>query len=399
MNMKNKICFVNCSANGSTGNIVKNLATFCSDTFDCCYILGDNLHGSDHVLSLSNTPLKYKLSRTQTFIFGNDGFLHGSNKYKIRKFLEKEKPDLIHLHNVHRSFCNLEEVFNYSLKHNVKIVWTLHDEWILTGRCCCPQGCKKWIECCNRCEHKNYYPRAIFDRSLKFYQKKRTLLEKIGENVTFVTPSKWLNEEVSCLGKSNLVINNGIDTNIFKPGSANPEIEQFAKNRFVVGGAALFFNDLKGGEIFKELSNKLDPRKFLIVLIGSEKNQIERISDNLIILPKTASLEEMASFYNSLNVFVNPTKTDNYPTTHLESISCGTPVITFNVGGATEMIKDKEAGFSVKYGDVDGIISKIEEIYTNQTLYSREKVAEKSNFSKENFCKEYKQLYLNLLKD
>ena len=395
--MKKKICFVNCSSGGSTGNIIKNLASFCADDFEYCYILGDKIN-NDHALSLSYTPFKYKIARLQTFLFGNDGFLSLFYRNKIRKFLEIEKPDLIHLHNVHRSFCNLEVIFNYALKHNIKIVWTLHDEWILTGRCCYSQECKKWVNGCSKCEHKDYYPKSLFDHSSKFYKKKRHLIDKVKSNLVLVTPSKWLNDEVKCFNVESYVFNNGIDTTVFKPTTPNSKILKNANGRIIVGGAALFFNSLKGGDTFKQLADKLDPTKYFIVLIGSEKQEIEYIKDNFVIMPKTSSIEEMASFYSSLDVFINPTKADNYPTTHLESISCGTPVISFDVGGATEMIKDGETGFSVKYSQVDDIISKIEFISRNRSKFERKDIEKKSNFSRDVFCTQYRDLYLKLLK-
>ena len=399
--MKKKICFVNCSATGSTGNIIRNIIKGL-ETFDFCCILGEKTAwiNKSHVLSIGSTPLSYKICRTETFLFGNDGFLSIHYKNKILRFLKKEKPDIIHIHNPHRSFCNLEAIFKFSLKNNIKIVWTLHDLWAFTGRCCTPLECEGWLKGCGHCVHKNYFPRVVFDQSSKFYNKKTKLYNMLSESITFVAPSEWMYRQVDrrLQNFKKVIVNNGIDTNIFKPSIGNQEILRCAKNRFVIGAAALYFNELKGKSAFINMAKSLDKDKYFFVLIGTENKEISFLEENIMFLPKTFSQGEMAAFYNSLNVFVNPTQTDNFPTTHLESIACGTPVITYDVGGAKEMIVEGETGFAVSLNDVSAIVEKINLISNNKEKFDRYKVSSVSDFSLLKFCNQYKDLYLSSLR-
>ena len=400
--MKKKICFINCSSRGSTGNIVGDLSRFCAEDYVFCYIFGDkpNNFNKDNTLIIAHNNVLYKISRCQTFVCGNDGFLSHHYAKKISKFLNKQKPDLIHLHNPHRSFFNIKTLFSYCRQNNIKIIWTLHDEWCITGRCCYTRECNGWRSGCGNCKHKDYYPRSVYDRSSRFFTMKRELYSKLDQDLIFVTPSNWLKRRIKSAGLNNtsLVINNGIDTSVFKLCAKNKDILDFAKGRIIIGGAALFFNDLKGFEVFEKLSKELPSSEYAIVLIGSDIDSPKPISNNLYLLPRTSSKEEMASFYNSINIFVNPTKADNYPTTHLESISCGTPVITYNVGGAPEAIIEGVNGFSVEYGDIHGIIEKIKTISSNPEMYNRQRIINSKNTSLGEYCKQYKKLYQKYIK-
>lgn len=401
--MKKKICFVNCSSNGSTGNIIRNIIIHNSDIFDFCCVLGEksSFVDKEHCLTIGSYSVSYKVCRTETFIFGNDGFLSSCYKHKIERFLKKEKPDIVHIHNAHRSFCNIDSIFNYCLKNNVKIVWTLHDLWAFTGRCCTPLTCNKWHEGCGNCKHKDYFPRTVLDRSSTFFEKKRLLFKKIGSNLNFVSPSIWMDSQIPVEIKNitnSIVINNGIDANVFKPSLGNDLILEKARGRFIVGGAALYFNNLKGRDVFEKMTGVLNPDDYFIVLIGSEKEEIEFPKENVMIMPKTFSVDEMSKFYNSIDVFVNPTQADNYPTTHLESISCGTPVITYDVGGAKEMISEGKTGFAVPLNNFDALINKIDFVRRNQKDFSRNVVSSFSDFSLKSFCSKYRELYLSLLK-
>jgi glycosyltransferase involved in cell wall biosynthesis len=70
-------------------------------------------------------------------------------------------------------------------------------------------------------------------------------------------------------------------------------------------------------------------------------------------------VNQLAEFYSLANVFINPTWEDNFPTTNLEALACGTPVITYKTGGSVEAV-DEETGFVVEQGDIDGLLTGID---------------------------------------
>ena len=174
-----------------------------------------------------------------------------------------------------------------------------------------------------------------------------------------ITPSKWLKKEVE---KSYLkdypieVINNGVDTNVFKPSPSNIKQQYGIKDKKVILGVASVWDKRKGLDTFIELSKELDDQ-YQIVLIGLSKKQIEQLPNNITGISRTENVQELVKWYSAADVYFNPTLEDNYPTTNLESIACGTPVITFDTGGSPESAYADEG--NIVTNDIHSIIEAI----------------------------------------
>lgn len=281
-----------------------------------------------------------KLHGVKARFFDGAGF--GSKKVteNFIKWIKEYDPDVIHLHNIHGYYINIEVLFNYLKSCGKKIIWTLHDCWAFTGHCVYFDyaGCDKWKTGCHHCGQKKEYPSCIgFDKSKAHYKQKKQLFTGIPD-LTLVTPSKWLADLVkeSFMNEYPVeVIHNGIDTNVFKPTQSNLKEKYNLGNKKVVLGVAAIWDRRKGLDAFIELS-KILPENYRIILVGLSENQIETLPDNIIGITRTDSVQELASLYTLADVFVNPTLEDNYPTTNLEAIACGTPVITYATGGSVE---------------------------------------------------------------
>lgn len=292
-----------------------------------------------------------------------DGAGFGS-KHATEKFITWVKqydPDVIHLHNVHGYYINLEVLFDYLRTCGKKIIWTLHDCWAFTGHCAYFDyiGCDKWKDRCKNCPQKNEYPTCVgLDRSENNYLKKKKFFSAI-PNLTIVTPSSWLASLVkqSFLSEYDVeVIHNGIDTDIFKPTDSNLRKKFGIIGKKIILGVASGWDRRKGLKYFIELCECL-PDEFQIVLVGLSKNQINCLPQKIIGIERTNNVQELAALYTMAEVFVNPTLEDNYPTTNLEAMACGTPVITFDTGGSAESAM--MYGVSVSKGDINGLIKAI----------------------------------------
>ena len=277
----------------------------------------------------------------QARLFDRMGF---GSKRATEKFIEWVKeydPDVIHLHNIHGYYINIEVLFSYLKTCGKKIIWTLHDCWAFTGHCAFFDyvECDKWKTGCEHCPQKTAYPaRMGVDCSKRNYSIKKELFTGI-QNLAIVTPSEWLAKllKESFLSEYPInVIHNGIDTSTFLPTKSNiKEKHGIGEDKKVILGVASVWDRRKGLEDFLKLSKLLD-EEYKIVLIGLNKKQIVKLPNNVLGIERTENIQELVAWYSAADVFVNPTYEDNYPTTNLEAIACGTPVITYDTGGSPE---------------------------------------------------------------
>lgn len=286
------------------------------------------------------------------------------------------KPDIIHLHNIHGYYINIELLFNYLKKANIHVVWTLHDCWAMTGHCThfMSVNCNKWKTNCNTCPLKNEYPASLyFDQSNKNFFQKKGLFTGV-ESMTLVPVSDWLGGVVkeSYLNKYPIVrIYNGIDLDLFFPRNVECLRKKIGvENKTVILGVASVWDKRKGLADFLRLSDLLKADE-VVILVGVSQKIINTLPENIIGIRKTERVKELSDFYSLADVYLNLTWEDNFPTTNLESLACGTPVITYKTGGSPESITS-DTGFVVDQGDllsvrrsIDMIKSKSKAYYTN----------------------------------
>lgn len=323
---------------------------------------------------------------------------------KLIKYIETIKPDIVHLHHLHGYYINIHTLFDYLSSSNIPIVWTFHDCWSFTGHCAYFDyvGCNKWQTECYNCPQKKEYPASyLLDRSNKNYQEKKTLFNSV-QNMTIVPVSYWLSDMVkkSFLKKYPIkVIQNGIDINIFSPQINNQIIESKYKisEKFVILGVASTWSRRKGLEEFIKLDSFIDNNS-KIILVGLNDRQLKNLPSNIIGIKRTENAKELAQLYSTADVFVNPTFEDTFPTTNLEALACGTPVITYKTGGSIEAVS-KDTGIIVEKGNVEQLLQAIKTIQNKGKNYYSAKCRERAvnYFNKNERYKDYLDLYNDLL--
>lgn len=322
---------------------------------------------------------------------------HGEgSKRATRKFIDwvqGYKPDIIHLHNIHGYYLNIEILFNYLKRVDIPVVWTLHDAWPFTGHCVYFDyvGCNKWKTGCGRCPQKGKYPSSLFlDRSARNLRNKQAIFSGV-KNMTLVTPSEWLaglTRETYLSMYSVEVINNGIDTERFKPAPQSAIQELGLSEKKVVLGVSLGWGPHKRLDYLVRMAGDLG-EEYQVVLIGLNKSQIESLPKNVIGFEKTRDVEELVAWYSKASVYVNPTMEDNYPTVNLEAQACGTPVVTFLSGGSAECIKDGY-GIAVERGNYEALVQAVHDVAEMKGRKSVPHI-----MGKREFAEEYLRLYGN----
>ncbi len=382
---------------GSTGKIAVSVSQLLTEKNVENYVLYAS-DESDYALGrkyTNNRAIKWQALRSR--IFGEYGFNSRAITKKLIAELEKIQPDVVHLHNLHGHNCHLGLLFSYLKEKNVKIYWTFHDCWSFTAYC--PYfdivNCDKWKTGCYACPQRKQYS-WFFDKSKKLYQVKKDLFTGI-KDMTIVTPSKWLAGLVkeSFLKEYPVkVINNGIDLNLFKPTESDFKKKYGLENKKVLLGVAFGWGERKGLDVFVELAKRLDER-YQIVLVGTDENTDKQLPENIISIHRTQNQQELAQIYTAADLFVNPTREENFPTVNIESLACGTPIVTFRTGGSPEII-DETCGAVVEKNDIDGMQREIERICV-ETPYSKGAcIARAQNFDANVKFAEYVELYERL---
>lgn len=380
---------------GSTGRIVKDLMDNLEEKNHTCMVAYGRGEKESCVRIFNiSLNIEVNLHGIISRITDKHGFYSKMATKRLIKKIREYNPDIIHLHNLHGYYINLEILFNYLKEENKSVVWTLHDCWAFTGHCSHFDfiKCDKWMKKCFKCPQQKNYPKSlVFDNSEWNFQMKKKIFSGLS-NMIIVTPSRWLNELVKKSFLSEYptqVIHNGIDLDIFKPKEGIFRAKYKLENKFIILGVANVWNDRKGLEIFLELSKKIDENS-IIVMVGLSKKQKRSLPPNIIGICRTNNINELVEIYSDADVFINPTLEDTFPTTNIESIACGTPVITFNTGGCSEIIDDScgkviEKNFNILLKSIKNISKK--------DLYKKRCLDKAKKFNKFDKFDEYIKIY------
>ncbi len=335
----NSVCGV-----GSTGKICTDISRLLTENNIENYILCSYKTGG-YEFAVPCTERSYiRRQVALAHIRGNYGFNSVRSTRRMIAELERIKPDIVHLHNIHSHECNLKLLFDYFREKKTKLVWTFHDCWAFSAYCThfVMAGCDKWKTGCKKCPQQKDYS-LFFDRSKTLFKRKKQLFT--GLDMTIVTPSQWLADLVkeSFMGEYPVkVINNGIDLSVFAPCESDfRKKHQISADTKLLLGVAFDWGIKKGLDVFINLANQLDLDKYKVVLVGTNDSIDQTLPDNIISIHKTNDQRELAEIYSACDLLINPTREDTYPTVNMESIACRTPVITFDTGGSPEIIDEK----------------------------------------------------------
>lgn len=391
-----KVLQINIFGNLSTGRIAVNLyRTLRSEGHEGVVAYARNSIADDVQSFQFGTKLSVYCDGILTRLTDRAGFYSKSATKKLIDFIEEYNPDIVHLHNLHGYYINVDLLFNYLKKKDKRVVWTLHDCWSFTGHCCNFEAinCNKWKTGCNHCENTNLYPASICDNSLKNYETKKKLFCSL-DNMVLVTPSKWLAGLVSqsYMGKFEIkTIYNGVDTDVFKTTKRDWRERNGLKNKKIVLGVAGTWTPTKGLSDMIKLSELLE-EPYVIVVVGVTEKQLKKLPKSVFGIKRTYDSTELAEIYTEAEFFVNPTYDDNFPNVNLEALACGTPVLTYRTGGSPEAIDDT-CGKIIEKGNIQELANTIKTAtFTENACIDRAR-----KFSKEKAYKEYIELYKKMI--
>jgi len=273
-----------------------------------------------------------------------------------------ELPDVLHCHNLHGGYFDLRVL--PCLSHRIPTIVTLHDAWLLSGHCAHSLDCERWKNGCGACPYPSLYPAIEKDASDWNWRRKLNLYRQSRLYVT--TPCNWLMERVqsSILAHAMVdarVIPNGVDLSIFAPGD-----RETARKRLGIpeGAWVLLFaadgirnNPWKDFETMraavKWIGEAVQSKEVWFVALG-ESSPDETIGRSVIhFVPHQSDAKTVAAYYQAADVYLHAAAADTFPTTVLEALACGTPVVATEVGGIAEQVDEAETGFLVQPHDAE----------------------------------------------
>lgn len=394
-----KVLFINTYCNGSTGQIINNISSYLEQKGDDaikCYGR-ERLRKSEWIYCGTSVFLNF-LSNVFTFITGKIGSFHIEETRKFIHIIKKEKPDIIHIHNLHGNYLNFNKLFSF-LKNNYrgKVVFTAHDDFLYTGRCASAR-CDSWKTGCKKCLFKSQYPHALIDLSNKLLFLKKKYLNSL--DASFVFPSNFmLNNSMQSLMdfKKTICIHNGLNI-INSKRSNNEKLKTIIANDKIniLCIASPWYKD-KGIDYINYLSSNLDASKFNIIVVGITKKTKKYFKKNKNII-KLGYLQknELSYLYEKSSLLLVASRRESFSLVTLEGMMHGLPIVSLDTGAAKDLIDD-ECGIIVNQ-DKKMLLNAVNSFFPQS--YNKKTIKEKASFfSLSKMVKSYYALYCQLLKN
>jgi len=314
-------------------------------------------------------------SRFHAFLNSLKGYedFNYPNTWKILDLLP-EHPDILHAHNLHGGYFDLRAL--PWLTHQIPTVLTLHDAWLISGHCAHSFNCERWKIGCGNCPDLSIYPAIRRDATKHNWQQKADIYKN--SRFCVVTPCQWLMEKVNqSILKPGIiaskVIPNGVDLNIYHPanqGDARVELGLPTDAKILIFAANGIRNNI--WKDYKTLQSTLaeiaaSGMNVLCLALGERALPEYFGKVEIRFVPYIEDPEKVARYYQAADLYIHPARVETFPTTILEALACGTPVVASAVGGIPEQIHEGKTGFLVPVGDAQLMAKRIMDVLADDT--------------------------------
>ena len=318
--------------------------------------------------------------------------------YPIAVAINSFAADIVHLHWVGDNFLPLQQLE----KIRSPIVWTLRDMWAFTGGCHYAGDCLNYRDHCGNCPQ--LVNGSANDISSRAHFEKQSAWAKLP--LTIVTLSEWLAECArgsSLLGDRRIeAIGNPIDPSVFKPldrGAARRAFNLPLDKKLILFGAIGGTSDPRKG--FRYLAEALpelaeDGRAELVVF-GSARHEDINVGMPLHQVGRLHDEVSLSALYSACDVYVLPTVQEALGKTLQEALACGTPCVTFEGSGPTDLVGHRLDGYLALAQDSADLAAGIE--WTLAQSWSRGELHTRivERFGVKRICQQYIQLYQSLI--
>jgi glycosyltransferase involved in cell wall biosynthesis len=375
---------------------------------DSRLLVGTVTTKSDRVDATPNTHRIAKQLNRYSWRFGLN-YVNILSTFDIPKHQFYKEADILNFHNIHNGY------FNYlaipSLTKEKPAIFTLHDMWGFTGHCIYSYECDRWKIGCGKCPYPDIYPAIGIDNTHLEWKLKNWVYSR--SNLTIVTPSKHLTEQVkqSMLNRFPIHhIPHGIDTEAYQP--LDPEeckslLGIPSVKKVLIFGAEYINDYRKGGDLLlKALQMLPESLKAEIVLLTFGKHS-ETLSKAVglsnIHLGYLSSDRLKSIAYSAADLFIFPTRADIFGLVAQEAAACGTPTVSFKVGGVPDIVRPGITGYLAQPEDAqdfcNGIVQLLEDENLRQSMGKNCRAIALKEYPLELQAQRYIELYRQVLQN
>jgi len=399
---------------GSTGRIVAGLEQS-GIASRVAYSIGASVTNS-YVIG---NAVDRKLHALGSRVFGRQAYFSRRSTSGLLRYIEDERPDVVHLHNLHANYVNLTMLLTYLADRDIATVVTLHDCWFFSGKCChyTSDGCDRWEAGCGSCPRLGKdNPSWMIDATASMWADKKRLFEAI-PRLAVVGVSDWIASEakrsfLSCASDIRRIYN-WVDLDVFRPTRSSDSGTRFGSDDdgFVILGVASSWSTAKGLDDFVRLAWMIEngaldngpcgtPAQCLarprVVLVGAVKNK-SFLPGSISLVGATNDAHELAASYGAADVFLQLSREETFGKVTAEALACGTPAIVYSSTANAELV-GANCGYVVGPGDLSQLMSRVQQVRSDtKAAYSsscREFAQQK--FDKRVLIADYVELYEQL---
>lgn len=307
-------------------------------------------------------------------------FSFADSLWEIENHPLVKEAGIIHLHWVSR-MIDVDRFFSAIKK---PVVWTMHDAWPFTGGF----------------HYESYFNAKPF-ASISNAQLEIKRKAYAGKKITLVAPSRYLLNLCRASNvfkdQTHVAIPNSVPSPVYFPRDNRNElrtrlgIQENERAFFFASDELDYFR--KGADILLKAFPAYKNEKVKLFIAGKEGKQKLPKDSRIHFTGHIADENQFADILNACDALVHTSREDNFPNVILESLCCGTPVLSIDKGGVSEMIRDGVNGILVDEIDLTNGFDQI-----IQLKFEREKIARKAQqtFSSEVQAARFKALYLTL---
>lgn len=390
---------------GSTGKIVYDLHNELQQRgieSIVCYGRGEKIKESNVYKISSEILAKFNGLRSRITGLQYNGSFIATNK--LIRIINKEKPDVVHLHCINGYFVNIYKLLKFLKVNNINTVLTLHAEFMYTGSCGHSVDCINWksADGCKKCPIlKEATKSFLLDRTHIAWKKMKEAFKDFN-NIIVTSVSPWLmdraKESIILSDKKHCTVLNGINTReVFYPCDFEflKKKHKITDEKILLHVTANFTSEFKGGKYIIELAKRFKDKNIKIIVIGNQEKDLD-LPSNIIDIGRITDQKELAAYYSMADLTVITSKRETFSMVCAESLACGTPIVGF-MAGAPEQISLPEYSNFVEYGDINSLgLIVYEWIERKMELSSAIMKKGQDYYSKEKMCENYLYKYKEL---